>query len=322
VSAPDRVLIIKLSALGDMILAFPAFTRIRKAHAGAHLTLLTTPAYAELAACGPWFDAVDPTGRPRSVAGTVDLVRRLRRARFDRVYDLQGVDRTNFYRQLLRPRPPQWSGVAFGCDLPHRNRARMRMHTLERQAEQLAHAGIWPDAPVAAGEAPAPDVGWLADQAQPLALPPGDLALIAPGAAPSRPRKRWPAPLYGELAERLAAEGLTPAVVGSAAEREIAEEILVRAPKTLDLVGRTDLAQLAWLGGRARLAVGNDTGPMHILAAAGAPCVSLFSDDSDPDLCAPRGRVSILREGDLARLEVARVVETALSASRRPRGAA
>jgi ADP-heptose:LPS heptosyltransferase len=192
----------------------------------------------------------------------------------------------------------------------------MGMHTLERQAEQLALAGIWPDAPTAPGAASSPDVAWLAAQAAPLELEAEDLVLLVPGAAPSRPAKRWPAARYGELARRLIEEGLSVAVVGSAAEMVLAAEILAAATDAIDLTGRTDLAQLAALGGRARLAVGNDTGPMHLIAAAGAPSLVLFSGDSDPVITAPRGRVTVLREADLAMLQVDRVVAAALAASR------
>ena len=156
-TVPARVLVIKLSALGDMVLAFPAFDRIRGAHPEAHITLLTTDPYAALAASGPWFDAVDPGGRPRTLPGSLALFRRIRRGRFDRVYDLQANDRTTLLFQALRPFPPAWSGTAFGCALPDRG-PRMTRHTLERQAHQLLTAGVWPDAPTGPGTAPAPAV--------------------------------------------------------------------------------------------------------------------------------------------------------------------
>jgi ADP-heptose:LPS heptosyltransferase len=59
--------------------------------------------------------------------------------------------------------------------------------------------------------------------------------------------------------------------------------------------------------------VGNDTGPMHLIAAAGAPSVCLFSADSDPALCAPRGAVTVLREPNLADLAVAAVLDAAVT---------
>jgi ADP-heptose:LPS heptosyltransferase len=309
--------VIKLSALGDMILAFAAFARIRAAHPEARITLLTTPPFEALARASPYFDAVDPGGRPEGLRELAALVLRLRRARFARVYDLQDVDRTNLYFQLLRPFPPAWSGTAWGCALPHRNPARMRLHTLERHAEQLNDAGLAPPEPVAHGRAAAPDVSWLAEAAPPFETSPGRLALLVPGAAPSRPRKLWPARSYGILARGLLEAGFAVRVLGGADATGIAEVIAQAAPEAEDLTGRTSLAQVARLGAAAAVAVGNDTGPMHLIAAAGAPCVSLFSDDSDPALCAPRGRVTVLRRSDLAELPTERVLEAAQAAADR-----
>jgi ADP-heptose:LPS heptosyltransferase len=312
---PD-ILVIKLSALGDFIQAFGAFARIRGAHPRARITLLTTPPFETLAAASPYFDAVETDGRPASLAGALALIARLRRRRPARVYDLQGNDRTNLLFQALRPYPPLWSGVALGCGLPHANPGRMRMHTLERHAEQLAAAGIWPDAPVRPGTAPAPDVGWL--RALPGRLPAEvlaetrPLAVLVPGAAPRRPAKRWPTERFAELARRLDRKGFAVQLAGGAAEADIGAIIAAQAPGVANLIGRTDLPGLAALGAGAALAVGNDTGPMHLLTAAGAPAVALFSADSDPALCAPRGRVAVLRRADLAHLSAETVLEAAL----------
>jgi len=316
-SEPAHILVIKLSALGDLIQAFPAFDRIRAAHRDDDITLLTTAPYADLAAAGPWFDTVEADGRPTGLIGALGLISRLRRRRYDVVYDLQGNDRTNALFQALRPFPPRWSGVALGCALPHRNPSRMRIHTLERHAEQLRDAGIWPDAPTAPGAAPAPDVSWMlaapsavADEALTDTRP---LALLVPGAAAHRPAKRWPAERYAALAGRLAEMGFAVQLIGAASETRIAGEIASAAPEVGSLVGRTDLAGLAALGARAAIAVGNDTGPMHLIAAAGAPSVCLFSAASDPALCAPRGAVTVLREPDLAALPVEAVLDAAVT---------
>jgi ADP-heptose:LPS heptosyltransferase len=313
---PEEILVIKLSALGDFVQAFAAFARIRAAHPRSRITLLTTPPYASLGAASPFFDAVAADGRAKTLKDALSLIARLRRHRFDRVYDLQGNDRTNLLFQALRPFPPRWSGVAFGCALPDRNPDRMRTHTLERQARQLRDAGIWPDAPTAAGAAPPPDVRWM------LALPsvaPAEaltetkpVALLVPGAAPHRPAKRWPADRYAELARRLSARGFAIQLIGGPDEAGLASRIQSDTPMVMNLVGRTDLAGVAALGARAALAVGNDTGPIHLISAAGAPTVVLFSADSDPALCAPRGQVTVLRESDLADLSVNTVIEAAL----------
>ncbi len=75
-------------------------------------------------------------------------------------------------------------------------------------------------------------------------------------------------------------------------------------------MGRTGLLDIAALARGARAAVGNDTGPMHLMAAAGAPSVALFSAASDPALCGQRGpHVAILRRPVLADLEPGDVVK-------------
>ncbi|HEX6866500.1 MAG TPA: glycosyltransferase family 9 protein, partial [Caulobacteraceae bacterium] len=94
-------------------------------------------------------------------------------------------------------------------------------------------------------------------------------------------------------------------------EAAVAEEIVRATPGVRDLTGKTDFADIARLGAGATLAVGNDTGPLHLIAAAGAPTVALFSAASDPALCAPRGKVRVLRNPNLGDLPVSAVLEAA-----------
>jgi ADP-heptose:LPS heptosyltransferase len=314
-----KVLVIKLAALGDVVQAFPPFARIRAAHPDAHITLLTTPPYASLAEASGYFDAIETDGRPKRAAETWAMLRRLRRARYDRVYDFQTSTRSSSYFYALLPNPPEWSGIAPFASHPHRNPARDGMHTLERQAEQLQDAGIWPDAPTVRGTAPAPDLSFMLADPSPERRPahfglPERYALLVPGASALRPGKRWPAERYAELARRLQAQGVVSAVIGGPGEAEIGAEIAALAPGSFNLVGKTDYAQIAGLGARAALAVGNDTGPSHLIAATNAPTLVLFSAESDPALCAPRGRaVEVLRETRLADLSVDRVENAARS---------
>ena len=314
-----KILVIKLSAVGDFVLALPAFERIRAAHPGAKITLLTTPPFEGLAKSSPFFDHIETDGRPRGPAAWLGLVSRLRGARYDRIYDLQNNDRTNAYFQALRPNPPPWSGVAMGCSLPHRNPARMSMHALERQAEQLQQAGIWPDAPTLPLTAAPPDISWILNKApaarpaarpaaMPNARPP---VLLVPGSSAHRPEKRWPIDHYARLAQALQADGLDIVIVGGLQESELARAIQRRAPRARDQTGRTDFTQIATLGARASLAVGNDTGPMHLIAAAGAPTISLFSSASDPSLSGPRGYVTVFQADDLKDVSVETVLATA-----------
>jgi ADP-heptose:LPS heptosyltransferase len=291
------ILVIKLGALGDFVLAFAAFAAIRARHLGS-ITLLTTRQFAPLAKRAPWFDNVVTEGRPPwwDLPGVWRLRGHLRRS--DLVYDLQTSSRSSFYFRLAGR--PIWSGIAPGCALPHDNPERDRMHTLERQREQLDRAGVPPVKP---------DLTWLAG-ARPANLP-ENFVLLIPGAAAHRPAKRWPAEKFAALAQRVTARGLTPVVLGSAGERRLAQIIRTACPSAIDLTGQTDLVSLAAIAARARLAVGNDTGPMHLAAAIGCPCVVLFSGASDPALTAPRGPDGtwpvVLREFDLAALPVDRV---------------
>ena len=295
-TARADILVIKLSALGDMVMALPAFARIRAAHPNAPVTLLTTPPFEALAKASPYFDRVWTDGRPDGVLGWLRLVFRIRRARFARVYDLQGNDRTNVIRRALWPFASAWSPAGPADS-----------HPLERHARQLRQAGIWPDAPTAPMSAPPPDVSWLIAAAN--AIPPArPLALLFPGSAATRPLKRWPADRYGALAAVLVARGFDVAIVGAEPERGLAEVIRQAAPTARDLTGKTDLAAIARLAATASIVVGNDTGPTHLAAAAGAPTVVLFSADSHPALSAPRGAVTVVRREALADLTVAEVL--------------
>jgi ADP-heptose:LPS heptosyltransferase len=314
----EKILVIKLSALGDFVLALAAMKKIRLAHPKAHISLLTTPPFESLAKASPYFNAVFTDGRPESFPEWLALRRRLRAAGYTRVYDLQTSAQSNRIFQILRPGPPPWSGVAFGASMPHRNPLRNQMHTLERQADQLMYAGIWPDAPTEAGAAPPPDLSWVlagdrGERAVSGAVKAKPYVMFVPGGSAHRPEKRWPVERYGELARILYARGLDIVVIGGPQEAALAQEIQRQAPRTRDLTGRTDFARIAVLGAKAALAIGNDTGPLHLAAAGGAPTVVLFSGASDPTLSAPRGRVAVLQAQKLSDLPVAKVAQAAVS---------
>ncbi len=320
----NRILVIKLGALGDFVLAFGPFAAIRAAHPDAEITLLTTVPFAEFARVAPWFDRVVVDGRPRpwDLPGLLRLRRTLRG--FDMVFDLQTSDRSGWYFHLAGK--PAWSGITRGCTFPHANPGRNGMHTLERQRDQLAMAGVT--------QSPTPDLSWLS-HAEPPPLEGGgwesgatdavsgvshpsprplpsrgggeEYAVLIPGAAPHRPRKRWPGERFGELATLLTGRGMTPLVVGTAADARHAAIVRDICPLAVDLTGRTTLLGLGRTLAGAAVTIGNDTGPTHLAAALGIPTIALFSADSDPALTRPRGDVTVIAEADLADLSVARV---------------
>lgn len=299
----NRILVIKLGALGDFLLALGPMQAIRRHHPEAEITLLTRPAYRELAEASGLFDTIRLDTAPRlNLVGWLGLRHWLRRSAFDRVYDLQTSDRTAGYFRLFWPGPwPEWSGKVAGCSHRHVYAEPNTQHTVDRQRAQLVLAGI-EDVPLA-------DLGFLDARVDRL-TPNGGFGLLIPGASSTRPAKRWPAECYGVLARRWVEQGLTPLVVGGLDAAAAAEIIAQAEPSAIDLTGRTDFGQLATLARRASVTVGNDTGPTHLAALVGCPTLALFSADSDPTRTAPRGpAVALLQRGDLADLDLDTVLD-------------
>ncbi|MBI06764.1 MAG: ADP-heptose--LPS heptosyltransferase [Rhodospirillaceae bacterium] len=295
------ILVIKLGALGDFVLAMGPFAAIRAHHTNVRITLLTTQPFAELARRSNHFDDIwiDQRTSRWNLLERLSLCRSLQAGHFTRVYDLQTSGRSSNYYRCFKPPRPEWSGIAKGCSHPHTNPARDFMHTKARQREQLVMAGI--------EIVPGTDLSWLDGDIATL-VPEGAYALLVPGGSAHRTEKRWPAKFFGELAQSLFEAGYTPLLLGKEAEQDVIAKIVALVPTAHNLCGRTDFAQIAALARGAVAAIGNDTGPMHLIAATGCPTTVLFSDDSDPDLTAPVGQaVTILRRPHLGDLPVAEV---------------
>ena len=109
-TSAKHVLVIQLGGISAFIQALAAAKRIREEHVGAHITLLTTEVTKELAEKAPYFDTVEADGKPTEPQAITNLIKRLRGAKYDVVYDLEGSSRTSNYFQGLRPWPPKWSG--------------------------------------------------------------------------------------------------------------------------------------------------------------------------------------------------------------------
>jgi ADP-heptose:LPS heptosyltransferase len=309
---PDRILVIKLGALGDMIQAADAFAAIRAHHAGTETVLMTAPPFAALGRAMPWFDAVWTDARPGPLRPDAwwALRRRLAGAGFARVYDLQCSRRTRRYFRLLPAgRRPEWVGDAPGCSHPNPDFSGARLSNRQKMAAQLAVAGIGPPPPA--------DLGWLDAPIGHLALPPR-YAVLIPGASPRPPGKRWPAAHYADLAQRLAAKGIPPVVVGTGADRAATDGVRAGA-EVLDLVGRTSLAELASVLRGAACVVGNDTGPTFLAGALRRPTLMLISHHTDAVAAAPWGDATRrLRRHDLADLEPDEAWEALLALTAQP----
>lgn len=301
-TAATHILVIKLGALGDIILAMDAFQALRRHHPDARITLLTRRPFVALTRSMPWFDEVWTDAAPKlwQVPRWLALRRQLRGGNFQRVYDLQGNDRAGFYFRLLGPGRPEWSGVARGCSHPRPDLSGENLPVTERLWRQLESAGV--------PRGGAADLAWLDGDLSAFALP-DRLVLLVPGCAPQHPYKRWPASHYAALAVKLAAQGVAAVAIGTGVDQAAIAEIRALAPGVINLAGKTDLGQVAALARRAEAVIGNDTGPVHLTGIVGAPTLVLMSRVTDPVRMLPRGpAVSWLKRDDLADLTVAEVL--------------
>jgi ADP-heptose:LPS heptosyltransferase len=289
-----RILVIRLGAMGDVCNSFPAFAAIREHHLDDRITLLTTAPFVSLALDSPWFDQVRVDSRPSwlNVAGLLHLRGQLRG--FDYVYDLQTSRRSSKYFVLAGC--PPWSGIARGCSHPDRNPLRDRMPTARRQRVQLDLAGV---------PACEPDLSWLAARGPALPKP---YALLIPGTSPAHNgAKQWPLDRFAALAGMLAARAITPVIIGAATDAEAGAALAKTCPGAIDLTGQTDMQSLAGLAHGAALAIGGDTGPIHLAGIMGCPTIALFSRFSDPANATPEGPSTVLRANSLADLSIATV---------------
>ena len=304
----ERILILKLGALGDFLYALGPMRAIRDHHPGARLTLMTRRPYEELARRSGLFDDIqfDPEPGLWNIGAALALRRTLRDAGHTRIYDLQTSDRTGWYYRFLGPGArPEWSGIVPGCSLYHHYKRPTLIHTIDRQAEQLRIAGI--------SMVPRSDLSFMESDIARFELP-EKFVLLVPGSSARMAIKRWPAAYYAELATRLARRGVTPVVLGGAEESEAVRAITTHCPEAISLEGRTTIFDIPTLGRRAMGCAGNDTGPMHMVAMTGCATVAIFSTASFPDKAAPRGPgVTVLTREALSDLSVDEV-EAALLA--------
>lgn len=311
----ERILAIKLGALGDFLYALGPMQAIRRHHPAAHLTLMTRAPYEELARRSGLFEEIilDPAPRVWNIAAVLSLRARMREAGHDRIYDLQTSDRTGWYYRLLGPGTrPEWSGIVRGCSHYHHYQRPTLTHTIDRQTEQLRIAGIT--------EVPRSDLSFMKSDISRFGLP-EKFVLLIPGSSARMAVKRWPADRYGALARRLSERGLAPVLIGGAEESDAIRDIVERFPDAVSLEGRTTIFDIPALGRAAAGCAGNDTGPMHMVAMTGCPTVAIFSTGSFPDKAAPRGEaVSVLVRDDLSDLPVDTVDEALTMVMQEPRG--
>ncbi|MGD0469541.1 MAG: glycosyltransferase family 9 protein [Terriglobales bacterium] len=313
----DSLLVVRLSAMGDIIHTLPAAAALRQAFPHATLGWLIEERWAELL-CTLRYPRSGPRSPQRPLVDRVHSINtaewrrapvsfntwqqmavglsELRGIQYDAVIDFQGAVRS----ALLA----RWSGapIVYGSALPRENAASMfytrkvllktnGTHVVE-QALALAGALI-PTAGIPAMAEPQVEFPVDPDAESKIAgLTTGvsDFAILNPGAGWGA--KRWPAERYGQVAKELAKDGLCSLVNYGPGEEELAMAVETAGEGTARKIS-CSVSELIALTRRARLLIGGDTGPMHLAAALKIPVVAIFGP-TNPARNGPFGTRSIV----------------------------
>jgi len=306
----DRILLIKMSAMGDVVQTMPVLNKLRARYPAARLDWLTTPAFTELLRHNPKISNVlvfarEEWRRPWRLtpfASGARLAATLRETRYDLVLDLQGQFRSGVFARATgapirigfdRPRAELWNasartlpaearkhawqGAREGSWLAYTHRIALPtldMHAVDRYLlidPMLGLDGGPPDFAFPISQA-ARERSELLLRRHGIAA--AGLVVMAPGA--NWETKRWNAEKFAEAARHFLARGFAVALVGAANERAVCAGVADLAPGADNLAGETTLSELAALISRAGLCITNDSGPMHLAVALGRPVVSVF----------------------------------------------
>lgn len=308
--APQRILVVKFWGIGSLQLLTPAVAALRRRHPAARITLLTLAENGEFARGLAVFDEVRTLDIQSNAWLTIGrrmlhLLRGLRAARFDRVYDFEFFTRFSALVSLLSGAtelhgfrsPSVWRGGFHSRTVPFN-----RYWHVARNFRALAGGEdgeeVGPADVTAFRLAPGTALR-LDERLREAGLAPGrPYAVVNPNAGRLSLERRWPRGSFAALVRRLVEEdGLAVALIGTRGEAEVTAEVLrlageeapLVAGDAVDLAGRLDQAELCALLAGATAVVSNDSGPMHLAAALGAPTVGLFGPET-PVMYRPLGR--------------------------------
>ncbi|WP_291299214.1 glycosyltransferase family 9 protein [Elioraea sp.] len=268
-----RILFVTATRIGDAVLSTGLLDHLLRAHPGAAVTIACGPAAAGVFAACPNAERVIALPKQRFGLHWLSLWRAVAATRWDIAVDLRGSALTHMIRAGER------HVMRGGRKAGH------------RIAQLGAVLGLDP---------PPLPVAWTrpADDARAAALLPPGAPVIGLGPTANWPGKVWDANRFVALFDRLAAaDGPLPGARAAVfagpgeAERALAAPVLAALPRsrTIDLAGTLTLPEAAAALARCSLYVGNDSGLMHLAAAAGAPTLGLFGP-SPPEDYAPVGR--------------------------------
>lgn len=283
------VLVLRFSAVGDVVLTAPALSALRAAWPDARIVYAVKQRLAHLVEHNPHVDQVIGL---RQGEGPFSYARRLRAARPAAVLDLHGKIRSRILRALLPgTRKVVWRKRDFRDTLPVK--LALRPYHASMLLADRYHAAV---EELVGRELPRGKLQYFLgpdDQKE------ADQVLREAGLDPRRPllglspganweTKRWPAERFAGLARRALARGLQVAVQGSAAEAPLCRTVARLAPGTADLCGQLDLRALGGFISRCTAFAANDSGPMHMARALGVPTLAIFGS-TDPAMFDFRG---------------------------------
>ncbi|MGH7066451.1 MAG: glycosyltransferase family 9 protein [Acetobacteraceae bacterium] len=279
-----RILFVAPSRIGDAVLASGLIDHLLRRHPGARFTLVAGPISAEVFARMPNLERLIVLEKHRYDLHWIRLWAMAVRTHWDLVVDIRGS--------------------ALAWFLHARHRAAMQIRSGPKIAQLGRILGL--DPPPAA-------VAWTSadDRARAAILLPAGAPIIALGPTANWAGKIWPPERFAELFRRLAADPLGPARAAilagpGPAERAFSAPLAARLTEAIDLTGRVSLPEAAACLARAALFVGNDSGLMHLAAAAGTPTIGLFGP-TPADEYAPTGRAAVAVRSPTRRMEDLRV---------------
>lgn len=285
---PQRILIVRPSALGDVARTVPALVSLRRAFADARIDWLVRDVFADAIAHHPDLHEVVRFPRDKWLSA-IGLGLSLRGRRYDRVYDLQGLARSGLYTWASRA--PRRVGMADAREGARRcytsvHDVTEHQHTVDRMLAVLEADGVTAVRDMRL-HTHGDDRAWAERFAHEHQLH-EPFAVIAPTA--QWLSKQWPTDRFAALADRLPELGITPAaIVGTAVDRPAAEAIVDAAGgnrRLVDATGRTSVGQLTALIERAAVVIANDSAALHLAVGLGRRCIGIFGP-TDPAKVGP-----------------------------------
>ncbi len=288
-AASRRILLIKLRAVGDVVLSTVVLKNIRDAFPGASIDMLTEPAGASVLQGNPFLDDLVVYDRRR--VSSIGLIRTVRRRRYDLVIDFFCNPRTALVTRLSGARSRvgyRFRGRTYAYNLVVEPRGAL-VHNTQFNLDALERIGV----PVTdrslhivprAQDERRVDEFWSR-------LAPSGRRVVAVNTSGGWAVKRWPMERFAELADRLAGELGVEILIPWGPGEEPDVERLRGLMRTTPLVPpATTLLELAALLKRCWFMVSNDSGPMHVAAAMGVPVVGIFGP-THPKLQGPFGEM-------------------------------